>query len=65
MRVLHRRRNRLETERRRLKEAYVRGDFEEDADIYRRELACRTRCREGNGEDRLRLPDCRSQRHDL
>ena len=39
VRVLHRRRNRLETERRRLKEAYVRGDFEEDSDIYRRELA--------------------------
>lgn len=31
-------RKRLEAERRRLKEAYVRGDFEEDMDIYRREL---------------------------
>ncbi len=39
VRVLHRRRARLETERRRLKEAYIRGDFEEDTDIYRRELA--------------------------
>ena len=39
VRSLHRRRSRLETERRRLKEAYIRGDFEEDVDIYRRELA--------------------------
>lgn len=38
-RALHQRRNRLKMERRRLKEAYIRGDFEEDVDIYRRELA--------------------------
>lgn len=36
--TLTNRRQRLEAERRRLKEAYVRGDFAEDEDIYRREL---------------------------
>lgn len=36
--TLANRRARLEAERRRLKEAYVRGDFAEDEDIYRREL---------------------------
>lgn len=33
------RRARLTAERRRLKEAYLRGDFEEDEDLYRRALA--------------------------
>jgi site-specific DNA recombinase len=36
--ILQNRRARLIASRRRLKEAYIHGDFEEDEDIYRREL---------------------------
>lgn len=36
--TLENRRARLVAQRRRLKEAYIRGEFEEDVDIYRREL---------------------------
>ena len=36
--TLANRRGRLAAQRRRLKEAWVRGDFEEDEDVYRREL---------------------------
>jgi site-specific DNA recombinase len=36
--ILQNRRARLTASRRRLKEAYIHGDFEEDEDIYRREL---------------------------
>jgi site-specific DNA recombinase len=36
--TLQNRRARLIAERRRLKEAYIRGDFDEDADLYRRDL---------------------------